>query len=84
MDTMCGAAVNLPPMSAFAEVYVSRPLARGGPVTALFGPFGDCAVVLVREGGYGDAECWIESATGRVSYADLLEADRAGLIRRAT
>jgi len=85
MDTICShAAVNLPPMNAFAEVYVHRPSARGGPVAALFGPFGDCAFVLVREGGYGDAECWIESATGRVSYADLLEADRAGLIRRAT
>lgn len=85
MDTMCGvAAVNLPPMSAFAEVYVNRPSARGGPVTALFGPFGDCAFVLVRQGGYGDAECWIESETGRVSYADVVEADRAGLIQRAT
>lgn len=83
MDTMCGAAVNLPPMNAFAEVYVNRPSARGGPVTALFGPFGDCAFVLVRQGGYGE-ECWIESATGRVSYADLVAADRAGLIQRAT
>ena len=85
MDTMYGAtAVNLPPMSAFAEVYVNRPTARGGPVAALFGPFGDCAFVLVRQGGYGDAECWIESATGRVSYTDLLAAHRAGLIQRAT
>jgi len=85
MDTICSnAAVNLPPMNAFAEVYVHRPSAHGGPVTALFGPFGDCAFVLVRQGGYGDAECWIESATGRVSYADLLAADRAGLIQRAT
>jgi hypothetical protein len=84
METMSGAAADLPPMSAFAQVYVSRPAARGGPVTALFGPFGDCAVVLLRQGGYGDSECWIESSTGRVSYADVLAADRAGLIQRAT
>lgn len=84
MGSMHQAARNLPPMNAAAEVYVNRPAARGGPVTAMFGPFGDCAFVLLRQGGYGDAECWIESTTGRVSLADVIAADRAGLIQRAT
>jgi hypothetical protein len=75
---------RLPPMTAPAQVMVKR-RERGGPAAALFGPFGDCAVVLLSQrGGYGDAECWIESPSGSVSYAELAEANRAGLIHRAT
>jgi hypothetical protein len=81
---MSAAALHLPPMTASAQVYVHKPGARHGPSTALFGPFGDCAVVLLRQGGYGEAECWIESATGRVSYDQVVAANKAGLIRRAT
>ncbi|UZK67267.1 hypothetical protein [Sphingomonas sp. M1-B02] len=84
MAMICATAVDLPPMDALAEVYVSRPAARGGPVAAMFGPFGDCAFVLLRQGGYGESECWIQSETGRISFADVIAADRAGLIQRAT
>ena len=81
---MTAAALHLPPMDATARVFVHKPGAVHGPSPALFGPFGDCAFVLLRQGGYGEAECWIESESFRVSYAEVVAADKAGLIRRAT
>jgi hypothetical protein len=82
---MPGAArPNIPDMTAPARVMVARKAVAGGPVAALFGPFGDCAFVLLREGGYTDAECWVEADGARLSFAEIREASEAGLIHRAT
>jgi hypothetical protein len=74
---------KLPDMQEPARVMVHH-LTAIGPRAALFGPFGDCVYVLLHEGGYLGAACWVETNDSRYFDAELREAWMAGAITRAT
>ena len=80
--------MKLPPMKAPASLRITpgpgRPTltTMGYDGVLMFGPFGDCALLLAHLEPTGGDEFWIENVTGALTAEQVKAGHERGLIER--